>query len=94
MRSLDGKSFLNISATTGQFYLEGGEYGAVYMASWGSGGSVTLQILGPDGSTWIAVTAAWLANGTAVLALPPGNYRFAITTATGVYVNLARIPGE
>ncbi len=93
MRSLDGKTFSNISATTGQFFLEGGVYGAVYMATWG-GGNVVLQILGPDGSTWIAVTAAWLANGTALVELPPGNYRFAVTTSTGVYVILSRVPGE
>ncbi len=94
MRSLDGKSFANISSATGQFYLDGGTYGAVYLAGTWGGGTVTLQILGPDGTTWVSVTAAWTANGTALVELPPGNYQFAVTTATGVYVSLSRIPGE
>lgn len=93
-RALDGKSFLNISATTAAFTLDGGTYSADFMATWG-GGSVALQKLAADGSTYITVTSAsWTVNDTAIVMLPAGTYRFAVTTATAVYVNIRRVPGE
>jgi hypothetical protein len=38
-----------------------------------------LQLLGPDGSTWLNAGSAITANGFASLALVPGIYRVAIT---------------
>jgi hypothetical protein len=93
MRSQDSYAAANISATTASFTILGGCYGADYSATWG-GGSVQLNRLAGDGVTWIAAAAAWTANGTVLLLLPPGTYQLAVTTATAVYVQLVRIPGE
>src|ERR1039458_5148545 len=43
--------FKNISATPAAFTLRGGNYGLTCHATWG-GGSITLQRLSPDGSTY------------------------------------------
>ena len=86
----DGQFFSNVSATQGPFKLNGGTYGITASATW-SGGSVQLQLLAPDGATWIAAQTALSANGFAVLNLPPGQYQFAVTTATAVYIAIARI---
>jgi hypothetical protein len=36
------------------------------------GGNMQLQLLGPDGTTWLGVGSAITANGFASLALVPG----------------------
>lgn len=90
-RAIDGHTESNINATTAAFSLDGGRYGAEFLATWG-GGSVTLQKLGPDGTTYNTAMNAWLANGTALADLPAGSYRLAVATATAVYVRLRRIP--
>jgi len=86
-------SFSNIGATTAAFQLRGGKYGVSAVATFG-GGSVKLQMLGPDASTFLSVLAAtdFAAAGYAVIDLPPGQYRFTIATATAVYANICRIP--
>ena len=65
-RALDGQSFSNISATTAAFNLDGGQYGVNYIATWG-GGSVTLEQLAADGSTYVPVVAGFTANGSLYL---------------------------
>lgn len=83
-------AFPNISATTNSFRLVGGAYGmTVHAGTWG-GGSVTLQRLACDNSTYISVQS-FTADGFASLNLPDGTYQFAIATATGVYVDVAPI---
>jgi hypothetical protein len=84
------KSFANISADTANFTLRGGLYGVSANATWG-GGSVTLQRRSLDGSTFVTVLAAFTATGYASVALPPGTYRLAIATATGVYAEIVQI---
>lgn len=60
------------SAMIGPFVLLGGKYA---LASTSSGtNSVTLEVLGPDGSTYIACGAAQTAN-YAVYDLPAGTYQ-------------------
>jgi hypothetical protein len=87
----DGKIFSNISATTASFPLFGGEYGiTASCASWG-GGTVQLEVLGPDQATWIAAATALSANGFQVIDLPPGSYQLALTNASAVYASVARI---
>jgi hypothetical protein len=81
--------FANISATTAAFIVAGGVYALSVVATFG-GGSVQLQLLGPDGSTWLNVGAAITANGYVSQTLPPGSYRLSITTATAVYADLTR----
>jgi hypothetical protein len=93
MRACDGYHASNIAATTAAFPLMGGLYGVDAMATWG-GGSVTLQKLAGDGSTYVTAATAFAANGYVTVDLPAGNYKLVVATASGVYVNLRRIPGE
>ena len=70
------RAFSNISTTTAGLPLLGGLYGLAVIGT--SFGSVTLQILGPDGSTYLTAATAITANGTALADLPPGTYRLAL----------------
>jgi hypothetical protein len=90
---VDSKEFSNIAATTAPFNLNGGYYMVACVATFG-GGNVELQILGPDQSTYLsAPTALKLsANGTIAGYLPPGVYKFVVTTATAVYCSVAGVP--
>lgn len=89
----DSISFSNISATTAAFKLDGGKYAVAAIATFG-GGSVKLQRLGPDASTYQSVASAsdFTAAGYTALDLPPGQYRFTIATATAVYAEVTSIP--
>ena len=93
MRSVDSQIFSNISATTATFQLSGGLYGIDYLATWG-GGSVTLEKLGPDGSTYLPAAVAATANGSIAVYLTACTYKFVIATASAVYLSIQRIPGE
>ncbi len=95
MRPYEAKSFTNIAASTAAFNLSGGKYGASAMATFG-GGSVKLQRLLADGSTYQSVSSGtdFTAPGYTTVDLPPGTYRFTIATATAVYAEIVRIPGE
>ena len=94
-RSTDGTSFANISANTAGFPLAGGLYACDVVATFG-GGSVKLQKLAGDASTYLSVSSAtdFAAAGYATVNLPFGTYRFTVATATAVYAEVARIPGE
>jgi hypothetical protein len=89
----DGKLFSNIAATTASFGLDGGYYMVAAVATFG-GGSVELQALGPDGSTWLSAPTALKLTAAGMIAgyLPDGIYRFAIATATAVYCSVAAVP--
>lgn len=95
MRANEAALFANVAATTSAFLLQGGKYAVKAVATF-SAGSVKLQTLLPDGSTWLSVSSAtdFTAAGFATVDLPPGSYRFLITTATAVYASVDRIPGE
>jgi hypothetical protein len=86
----DNVYFSNISATTAAFLLAGGTYGVTVTATFG-GGSVTLQRLAPDASTYVTCLAAFTAAGYASVALPPGTYKVAVTTATAVYIDIVGV---
>lgn len=94
---LDGKSFSNISATTATFPLEGGRYVMSAVATWG-GGSATLSMQAADGSTFLSPkdiggsANTLTANGTQTIDVPPGIFKFTIATASGVYINVWRVP--
>lgn len=93
MRAIDGTSFSNISATTSGFALGGGLYG-VDMVATGTG-TLTLQKLGADGSTWVACfTGVTTTTSYNSVWLPAGTYRLAVATFTAVYANIRRIPEE
>ena len=95
MRGYESANFTNISATTAAFLLNGGQYGVDVKATFG-GGSVKLQKLDADSTTWISVSSGtdFSADGYATVFLPPGNYRFTIATASAVYAEVVRIPAE
>lgn len=82
----------NASATSSAAIWGGGRGIFSAVATWG-GGSVTLQYLGPDGSTWIAAATALTANGLVAFELPPGQIRAAVATATAVYANADQSKG-
>lgn len=83
-------TWANISATPTAFNLGGGLYAVTVMATWG-GGSVTLQRLAADGSTYVTCLTAFNANGYSTVYLPKGLYQLTIATATGVYADITAI---
>lgn len=93
MRAQEAVTFTNIAATTAAFELRGGRYDVMVIATFNAG-SVDLQAQGPDGSTFISVLpAAFAATGIKqALDLPPGQYKFVVTTATAVFATVARVP--
>jgi hypothetical protein len=76
--------------TQGPFVLLGGKYGVTCSATF-STGNVALQILGPDGATFINALPAFTANGAASVDLPAGKYQV-LVTAPATAVNLACVP--
>lgn len=89
-----GNGFLvqNASTTQGPFDLLGGKYGVTVTAtSYGTGGTA-LQLLGPDGVTYVNALAAFTAAGYASVDLPSGLYQIAPgATASGVYASVIPI---
>lgn len=82
--------FSNIAATTAAFALGGGKYAIVANAT--GAGTMGVQMLGADGTTYIAVHTAFAAvTGFVVVDLPPGTYKFVIATFTAVYVSISAI---
>jgi hypothetical protein len=77
------------SSNSPTFTLLGGRYGVAVVATFG-GGSVDLQILGPDGVTFLSVlTAVFTANGVVLVDMPTNNtLRFAVTTATAAFASI------
>jgi hypothetical protein len=87
---VESQVFSNIAANTAGFTLRGGLYGVKATATF-SAGSVTLQVLADDGSTWLTAMTAFSAAGYASAYLPAGTYRFGVTTATAVYCSVTGI---
>ena len=65
-----------IQATSATFDLLGGRYAMMLKAS--TYGSLTLQILGPDGVTYLDATTAKTADGTALFDAPKGTFRLLV----------------
>jgi len=83
------KTWSNISATPAAFGLPGGLYGLTVM---GTGfGTVTLQRLAPDGSTYVTCLTQFSANGYASAQLPSGKYQLTVATATAIYADIVAI---
>lgn len=85
-------TYSDISASTAAFTLRGGAYGVTVKATWG-GGSVKLQRLAADGSTYVSVSSDtdFSADGFAVVNLPWGTYRLTVATATAIYADVTAI---
>lgn len=94
-RALETVKYTGLSGTQNGavFGLNGGVYQVTAIATWG-GGNVELFQLGADQSTWLSVTDPITENGGDTIYLPPGNFRWSITTATGVTLCVSRVPGE
>jgi len=69
--------FSNIGATTASFRLTGGQYGLTVVATFAAG-SVTVQILAWDGTTWLTAMTAVTVAGYSSAYLPGGVYRIAL----------------
>ena len=82
----------NIGGSVAGFVLRGGAYGVTVVATFG-GGSVKLQKLAADGSTYVSVSSGtdFTAAGFATVNLPQGTYKITIATASAVYVEIAAI---
>lgn len=69
----------------------GGDYCFAVAGTFG-GTSVGIQMLGPDGATWISLsdsigTIALTVGGARIVSLPAGSYRATITGGAGVSVS-------
>lgn len=100
----DRISFSNVS-TSQQFALMGGRYNVSVIGT--SFGTVAVQKLGPDGSTYLDIKApmpgatagseadlvvgSFAANGVKTLDLAAGSYQLTVTTTTAVYAEIARV---
>lgn len=95
MRAQECVQFNNINAgATDEFQLQGGVYNVhAVAAAWG-GGNANVQMLGPDGATWLDHFASGIAaNGIKEAAyFAPGTYRVNVTTTNSVYINIVRVP--
>ena len=92
MSYIRGWKFSNVAGSSGGFDVKAGKYMAGAKATWG-GGSVKLQRLLPDGSTYASVSSAtdFTADGNGTVDLPDCTVRFTVATATGVYADLLPI---
>lgn len=90
--AIAGNVLSNASAgNSTAFYLTGGLY-AITTVSTGTG-TIDLEVLGPDGSTWIAaMTQITTTSKFQTQQLPPGTYRWATATFTAIYATVSRIP--
>lgn len=88
--TIEKVEFSNISATTSGFVLRGGQYGVTVSATFG-GGSITLQRLAKDGSTYVTCLTAFTAAGYASVNLPSGTYRLSVATASAIYADIVAI---
>lgn len=84
----------NIGAvTTAPFVMRGGKYWIETKSS--GAGTIDLQRLGPDGTTYTArITQITAAAGQQTIELPPGQYRWVVATFTANYLEMVRIPYE
>lgn len=78
-----------IDATPNDFNLDAGLYGLAISAT--VFGTAALQKLLPDGTTYVTVSAAFAANGYAVLQLPAGQYRLLMAGVTALIGEIALI---
>lgn len=85
----NGFKVTSLSATSAVFELIGGKYGVTILNGDGAG-SAKLQILGPDGSTYVdvgATTNVTNADKYAAVDLPACQVKLTIATSTGVAAN-------
>lgn len=92
-QGIEGNAFSLSASNSATFVLQGGYYALTALAgSWNGSGSVTLDIEGPDGSTFIATALTLSANGMSEGYLPAGTYKIVVASATGVYASVQSVP--
>ncbi len=74
--SRESIQFSNISATTSKFGVMGGRYGITAMGT--AFGTLTLQVLAGDATTFLTAATAIAANGVTIVDLPAGQYRWVL----------------
>jgi hypothetical protein len=79
----------NVAATGQPVQWDGGT-GLFSLAGTVGGATITLQYLGPDGSTWLTGATALTAVGVVSTRLPPGRVRALVAggAPSGLYANL------
>lgn len=83
--------FTNAAAgTSASFTLGGGRYSLAAVATWGS---LVMNVLGPDGTTWLSVSQVQTSNGGQILVLAPGTYQLVSTGGSGYYATVTQITG-
>jgi len=108
MRGTDAFKYADFSATQGPFTVYGGRYAFAASGTWNSG-SLALQMLGPDGSTYIDIVSAYdvsaaeqnepintlKSNGMLQIDLCPGTYQLTVGgSPSALYASVVRIPIE
>src|SRR3954447_7827986 len=84
----DGQKLLNAGDTTSFRINSPGTYDVAALASNWHGGSLTLQITGPDNATFLGIkndhstAISFTANGTLVCQIPVGTYRWLVNFAS------------
>ena len=100
MRAQESVTFTSFSTTQGPFFLRGGRYTVAMVVT---SGTCSLEILGPDGSTYVimndtlgnAVTNASLATySIQTVDCPPGEYQFAGSSPVAANASVVRVPSE
>lgn len=84
------QKFSNISATTAAFTVDGGLYATDVVATWG-GGTVKLEKLSADGTTYVTVATYSANTYDGPQYLPAGTYRFTVATASAIYIKFSSI---
>ena len=72
----DPVTFSNISSTTAAFHLPAGKYAIEVVGA--TFGTVTLQVLAGDGTTYVTALTAFSANGHVSADLGSGTYKIAL----------------
>ena len=84
-------TLLDNASATGSAVTWGGGTGVFMLAGTVGGATVTLQVLGPDGVTWLPApnSTALTAVGCAFFVLPPGSIRADVSggTPSGLYAS-------
>lgn len=86
---------LSNASATGSAVQWGGGTGVFTCVGTFGGGTVTLQFLGPDESTWVTMgfDTTLTANGSGMFTCPPGKIRAAVSggTPSALYANAEQV---
>ncbi|QXT36841.1 hypothetical protein KV697_05945 [Sphingomonas sanguinis] len=92
-RSGEAFQLVNANVSAGQVKVAGGDY--VFAQTGATYGTVTLQVLGPDGNTWLTLvtkSASDAGSGTGVTLAANAVLRVTVAGTIGCYASLSRVP--